>query len=241
MQLAEQQSTALQNKTETADYIDTTTCHDCRASGTNVWNKRHTQRSKATPPLPMSMLKLQGLNAIMAQQTDQLQQQHETIDVTIATALLGLQQQTDKLAATAQDAGNQADVIQQQDKKLQRDYFFNATKFIVESLHSLALDFTRMLDGELPEKTWKAYQRGDTSVFTKRLVSLRDTLSHDKIRQKFADDVEFRTYVQRYLRQFDEIHTHAKQQDYGDLLSGVFTSSDIGRLFQMLTSILDRN
>lgn len=183
-------------------------------------------------------MRLTTLNDKMSLQQTILQQQGTNIEEMITLVLEKLRHQTDNLAQATHKAGQQAETIRQQDQQLQRDYFFNATKFIVESLHSLALDFTRMLDGELPEKTWKAYQKGDTSVFTKRLVSLRDTLSHDKIRQKFKDDVEFRTYVQRYIRQFEEIHNHAKQQDYSDLLSGVFMSSDIGRLYQMLKDII---
>ena len=181
---------------------------------------------------------MESLTNSLGQQENRLSEQSSAIEALILNALTRLQDHTQTLADTTREAGQRAETIKAQDQALQRDYFFNATKFIVESLHSLALDFTRMLDGELPEKTWKAYQRGDTSVFTKRLVSLRDSLSHDRLRQKFADDVEFRTYVQRYLRQFEEIHEHAKKQDYGDLLSGVFTSSDIGRLYQMLKTIV---
>lgn len=182
--------------------------------------------------------RLTSLNDKMSLQQSIMEQQGTNIEEMITLVLDKMRHQTDNLAEATHRAGQQAETIRQQDQHLQRDYFFNATKFIVESLHSLALDFTRMLDGELPEKTWKAYQKGDTSVFTKRLVSLRDTISHDKIRQKFKDDVEFRTYVQRYLRQFEEIHNHAKQQDYSDLLSGVFMSSDIGRLYQMLKDVI---
>jgi DNA repair exonuclease SbcCD ATPase subunit len=152
-----------------------------------------------------------------------------------------IREQAEVLEKAAQEAVDKAAHIRDLEQSLQRDHFFSAAKFVVESLHSLALDFTRMLDGELPEKTWKAYQRGDTSVFAKRLVSARDQISHDKLRRKYEEDTEFRTYVQRYFRQFEEMYEQAKTHDHGDLLSSVFVSSDVGRLYQFLQDTLKKN
>src|SRR5690606_25925474 len=121
-----------------------------------------------------------------------------------------------------------------------REAFFNSTKFVVESLHSLALDFTRLLEGELPEKNWKAYQKGDVGSFTRRLLSARDETTQTKIKTKYRDDVEFRTYVQRYLRQFEEIYDQAAANDHADLLASVFLSSDVGKLYQFLCTVLER-
>ena len=180
---------------------------------------------------------LTRMQGTIRSQHDYFADQQSNVEKNVVDALSKLQAQTNLLAQTTYDASQQAEAVRAQDQALQRDYFFSATKFIVESLHSLALDFTRMLDGELPDKTWKAYKQGDTAVFTKRLAAMRDTISHDKLRQKFAEDFEFRTYVQRYIRQFEDIFNQAKQQDYGDLLSGVFSSSDVGRLYQLLKTV----
>ena len=113
-------------------------------------------------------------------------------------------------------------------------------KFIVESLHSLSLDLTRSLDGEIGERTWKAYQRGDTSAFTRRLAGAEGDVSLDRVRDKFTGDAEFRNYVQRFLRQYEEMAGQAAASDHGGLLTGVFASSDIGKLYQLLCSATGR-
>ena len=97
-----------------------------------------------------------------------------------------------------------------------------------------------MQEGEVPEKTWKAFQKGDVSAFTRRLAQMGDNLPMDKVRDKFAKDSEFRSYVQRFLRQYEEMFDQAIANDHGDLLGSVFISSDVGKLYQLLCSAAGR-
>ena len=118
--------------------------------------------------------------------------------------------------------------------RTQREAFMSSAKFIVESLHSLSVDFTRMIDGEVSEKTWRAFQKGDVGAFTRRLVQMGSDIPQDKIRAKFSSDSEFRTYVQRYIRQFEELYDQAVSVDHGEMLTATFVSSDVGNLYQIL-------
>jgi DNA repair exonuclease SbcCD ATPase subunit len=172
----------------------------------------------------------QEINAVGDEMLNRLQQATQQIGNKAAA-----------LEKAAEDARVQAEALRNQEQKLNQEAFFNSTKFIVESLHSLALDFTRMMDGELNEKTWRAYQKGDTGAFTKRLLSSRDEDTQTKMRNKFKDDVEFRTYVQRYLRQFEEIYDSAERNDHAHLLTSIFATSDVGKLYQFICGILDRD
>ena len=63
----------------------------------------------------------------------------------------------------------------------------------------------------------------------------------DKLREKFAGDSEFRTYVQRFLRQFEDMFEQASANDHGDLLSSTFASSDLGRLYVILCGAAGRD
>jgi hypothetical protein len=90
------------------------------------------------------------------------------------------------------------------------------------------------MEGDVPEKLWKAYQKGDIAVFTQRLVESLDKVPVDKVREKFASDNEFRNYVQRYIRQFEDIFDQAMDTDRGDLLGSTFIASDIGKLYRFL-------
>ncbi|MCM2344776.1 MAG: hypothetical protein NDJ24_09470, partial [Alphaproteobacteria bacterium] len=130
--------------------------------------------------------------------------------------------------------------IRKEEGRVQRDAFLSAAKFIIESMHSLSVDLTRLMDGEVPEKTWRAFQKGDVGAFTRRLAALGTELPMDRLRTKFADDTEFRTYVQRFLRQFEELFEQAVANDHGDLLGATFASSDIGTLYVTLCQAAGR-
>ncbi len=111
------------------------------------------------------------------------------------------------------------------------------TKFIVESLHSMSVDLSRMTEGEISEKTWKAFQKGDINAFTTRLNQLNGSLPIEKLRTKHAEDTEFRTYIQRFIRQFEEIYEQAVENDHGTLLSATIGSSDLAKLYGYLCKI----
>ena len=72
-----------------------------------------------------------------------------------------------------------------------------------------------MLDTDLPEELRQELVRGDIPNFVRRLASLRDTVSTPKLRAKFATDNRFRTHVQAYLSQFEELLTQAAKVDQG--------------------------
>lgn len=191
------------------------------------------------------------LAALFSKLTDANQKftnQREDLQSTGTAVMENLQQATQQISNKAAEleraalaAQQQAEVLRDQERKLNEEAFFNSTKFIVESLHSLALDFTRMLEGELNEKTWRGYQKGDVGSFTRRLLSTRDEETQNKIRNKFKEDIEFRTYVQRYLRQFEEIYDSADKNDHAHLLTSIFMTSDVGKLYQFVCTILERD
>lgn len=148
---------------------------------------------------------------------------------------------SDALAKSAQDALGHVRSIQDAEAKVQKDAFFTGAKFIIESLHSLSVDITRHLgNGDVSDKLWKIYEKGDLGVFTNRLSEANSIFDEGKIREKFSNDHEFRTYVQRYMRQFEELFEQAEENDHGALLSATFIASDVGKLYMKLCSISGR-
>lgn len=142
--------------------------------------------------------------------------------------------QSTSLFKASQDASLQAERIRDAHMRTQRDAFLTSAKFVLETLHSLSVDFTRQLDPDPSDRLWRAYQRGDVGAFTRRLIAVDETVNIDKVRDKFKADHEFRSYVQRYIRSFEELFDQALTNDQGDLLAATFLSSDIGRLYNML-------
>ncbi|MSO77953.1 MAG: hypothetical protein EXQ87_13760 [Alphaproteobacteria bacterium] len=103
------------------------------------------------------------------------------------------------------------------------------------------MDFNRALDPEIPQKTWRSYHRGDTGVFTRRLLGLRDSVPNEKIRQKYESDSEFRSHSQRYFQQFEELVEQAAKNDHGDLLGSTLMTSEVGRLYMLLAGAVGRD
>ena len=124
--------------------------------------------------------------------------------------------------------------------RLRRGEFLTSAKFIVESLHSLSIDVTRMIDGGVDEKVWRDFQRGDTSAFSRRLANIEGALPIEKAADKFAQDGEFRNYVQKFLRQFDDLWLASQGSDHDSLLAATFASSDMGRLYNLLCKVAGR-
>lgn len=150
--------------------------------------------------------------------------------------------QSSLLAKASEEAAKQAKTVVESDFHLKREAFFSSARFIVESLHSLSVDLTRLLSGgEIPEKMWKTYQKGDKGIFTKHLLQLNDENAFEKIRKKYADDHEFRNYVQRYFRQYEDVFSQALKNDHGELLSLTFASSDIGKLYHVLCTLMNHD
>jgi hypothetical protein len=160
----------------------------------------------------------------------------ETLE-TVNRASQTFGKQSESLFKASEDARKFAEKIAATQIRSQRDAFMSSAKFVIESLHSLSVDLTRMMKGEVSEKTWKAFQKGDVTAFTRKLVQIETDMPIEKAREKFGTDGEFRTYVQRYIRQFEELFDQATENDHGALLTSTFASSEIGKLYKILCSI----
>ena len=176
----------------------------------------------------------------LEQESERLLQVSETVTRSTDEAAGAFGRQSSALFKAVQDAAHHVEAMRREEARVQRETFLSASKFIVESLHSLSVDITRGLEGEVGEKTWKAFQKGDVAAFTRRLASLNDNMAIEKVRDKFAADADFRNYVQRFMRQFEEIFSQAVASDHSDLLSTIFVSSDVGRLYQLLCTAAGR-
>lgn len=179
---------------------------------------------------------------------DTLSVEAERFETITGKALSTAEETTGKFSRQSQTMTKAVGEITEQAEKMreiqlrnQRETFLSSAKFVIESLHSLAIDVSRHLESDIDEKSWKSYQRGDVAVFTRRLVQISAQLPMEKTRRKYAEDSEFRNYAQRYIRQFEELFEAAQGNDYGELLIAIFTSSDVGKLYAILCEISGRS
>lgn len=145
------------------------------------------------------------------------------------------------LYKTVSEMAEQAKKVRENQVKVERESFLMSAKFVIESLYSIAVDVARHLEDDLDMRVLKSYQKGDIGAFTRHLIEMAPRIPADKCQRKFIEDGEFRTYVLRFIRQFEELLEQANQNDYADLLSSVFSTSDIGKLYKILCEIAGRN
>jgi ABC-type transporter Mla subunit MlaD len=145
------------------------------------------------------------------------------------------------LQKTIEEMVAQARQVRDGQIRTERESFLSAAKFVIESLYSLAIDVARHLEGDLDVRVLRAYQKGDVSAYARHLVEVAPKIPAERSQRKFIEDGEFRTYILRFIRQYEELLEQAQANDYSDLLSSVFSTSDIGRLYKILCEIAGRS
>lgn len=105
---------------------------------------------------------------------------------------------------------------------------------MVESLNSLSIDIARAIDHETFIDLWDRYKQGERHVFTRRLYTLQGQQTFDEIRQKYARDAEFRSAVDRYLADFEQLLSQVARNDRDNIMSQTYLTSDTGKVYTML-------
>ncbi|MEP5623315.1 MAG: hypothetical protein ABJP82_12150, partial [Hyphomicrobiales bacterium] len=104
----------------------------------------------------------------------------------------------------------------------------------VESLNSLSVDIARAIDHETFIDLWDRYRNGERHVFTRRLYTLQGQQTFDEIHQKYARDPEFRTAVERYVADFEQLLSQVSRNDRDNMLGQTYLTSDTGKVYTML-------
>lgn len=177
----------------------------------------------------------------LSDETERLQSVARKAVDTADDAASAFARQSVTLYKAVQDVATYAERVKETQLRTGRDAFLASAKFVIESLHSLAVDVARHLESDIDERIWKQYQKGDMASFTKRLMELSASIDLPKAQKKFAEDGEFRNYVQRFIRGFEELFEQAQANDHGDLLASIFSTSQIGRVYALLCDISGRN
>jgi len=107
-------------------------------------------------------------------------------------------------------------------------------------LQSLSVDISRIFQGGVDDKTWREFHSGDQSVFLRKILKNLDRNQIAAIRTRYEEDSQFREFVNRYLAEFETLLNHARQADRSDILTGAFTSAEVGKLYLVLARSLGR-
>lgn len=237
--------TQLQKATETSDKYK----NDLRAQLSAIADASHSSVDQIAIAISELSEKTKSVSDVTSSLNDEIGRAGQTLKshakdlkVVSETAMLvsseatsSFADHTQRLQKASDSAMEHVKKIKESSLKFQKDAFFGAAKFLVESIYSISVDIMRHVrPGNIDEKDMKAYEKGDLTIFTKRLIELGDKFPEAMVREKFSSDNEFRTYVQRYMRQFEELYEQAQENDHGGIMSATFIASDIGKLYLLL-------
>ena len=109
-----------------------------------------------------------------------------------------------------------------------------APHHIIESLNSLSVDIARAIDDDAFLELWERYKRGERNVFTRRLYTLPGQQTFEEIRRKYGRDGEFRSAVDRYISDFEQLLADVARTDRDNVMTQSYLTSDTGKVYTLL-------
>jgi hypothetical protein len=149
-------------------------------------------------------------------------------------------EQTQSLLKAAHEATELAQRARDAAVTTQQDSFLRGATFIIETLQSLSVDLTRVLDQPVPDSVWKRFHAGERGIFARHILALQERQANTIIKQKFEQDGSFRDQVLRYLDQFENLLAQARSVDHLDVLGATFVTADVGKLYLVLSNAVGR-
>jgi methyl-accepting chemotaxis protein len=168
---------------------------------------------------------------------DALNEETEKLLQAAADALKATSDTTQTIGENSSSLSALMDEMKRKENTLSQEVSNSTAKFAIEELHSISVDLTRKSEGKIPEKAWKRFQKGDVSIFTRRLARGESGIPVKSLQDKFLTDPEYRGYVQRYIRQFETIYEDSIQDDHGNFVGSTIVSSEIGKLYHILCDV----
>ncbi|MBS3962769.1 MAG: hypothetical protein KGZ61_13185 [Sandarakinorhabdus sp.] len=111
---------------------------------------------------------------------------------------------------------------------------------LLESLNNGSVNVARLLEIDAGDDAWDRYLKGDRSLFARTAVRLADKETMRKIARHFEHDEPFREEAARYLDQFETLIRRVLKDPDGEALGLVLLSSDIGKLYVLISQALGR-
>ena len=164
---------------------------------------------------------------------------------TVAQQLDGVGDKVDQGTRDLMLAARQAQALNESlDTTLDRahvDDFMRRSAFITEKLQSLAVDLARIVEVPITEDDWRRFNKGEKGVFVRKMLGFKEKNTLVSIKAVYQDDGEFRDYVGRYVSEFDAMMDKARERDHDGVLESTFLSSDMGKLYMVLSKALGRD
>ena len=183
---------------------------------------------------------LESVFEMLRQKSTDLGLTGERLSQHAETLVQAFARQSETLVSASREAEEQANALEKQKSSVSVDNFLQSAAYLVEKLQSLSVDISRLFQSGIDDKTWREFHSGDQSVFLRKILKNLDRNQINAIRERYEDDGDFRDYVNRYIAEFETLLNQARAADRADVLTGTFTSAEVGKLYLVLARALGR-
>jgi len=183
---------------------------------------------------------LENVFEMLRQKSTDLGLTGERLNQHAETLVGSFARQAETLVSASREAEEQAEAQARQKSSVSVDNFLQTAAYLVEKLQSLSVDISRLFQSGIDDKTWREFHSGDQSVFLRKILKNLDRNQINAIRERYEDDGDFRDYVNRYIAEFETLLNQARAADRADVLTGTFTSAEVGKLYLVLSRALGR-
>lgn len=181
--------------------------------------------------------------AVTVPLADQLGEFRDIADLTASAARTSTEQLTRQLLRLVETASAVEARISQADRKLEevsRDELARRATLIIDSLNSSSVDIMRALSKEVSDTSWRAYLKGDRSIFTRRALQLVGGREARAMLREFERDPALMDAVQRYVADFEGLMRRVTAERDSESLAIALLSSDNGKLYVALAQATER-
>lgn len=147
---------------------------------------------------------------------------------------------TEAVVTATRAAADQARALEAARDKVELHRFLKQTSYAVERLQAAAVDITRLFTPSVEDDLWKRFYKGEHNAFLRQAARSITRSQAAAVRKLFAQNAEFRDYASRYMGEYEALMKAARQNDRADVLTAVFTASDMGRLYTVLAKSTGR-
>lgn len=148
--------------------------------------------------------------------------------------------QIQNLLNASEKASEQYERISKVNTESSLDGFLKDGAKLVEKLQSISVDIAHIFSPEAEEELWKRYYEGDTSIFSRYLSKALSKQSFSQIRSMFETNPEFRELVTSYVGEFERLLAKAYANEKADILVSLFTSTDLGKIYMVISKALGK-
>lgn len=148
--------------------------------------------------------------------------------------------ETDRLAGRAEIFMTRADQLDEKYARNMQDDFVHTASLLVDSLSSGAFDLSKALETDIPDKVWRKYLEGDSSIFARRAVKIGSAKMRKMVAERYKKDAEFRAHVTKYIHDFEQLMDRVDTQHGANAVSITMISSELGKLYVMLAQAMKK-